>query len=273
MALYISSLNSGSNGNCYYVGNKNEAILVDAGISCRTIERRMKILNLDIQLIKAIFISHEHSDHIKGVETLSKKYQIPIYISEPTFHHSGLCVEKENVFHFTHKDVIQVGNIKVHAFCKIHDAKDPFSFCICDDEVQIGVFTDIGKCCDNVIHWFKGCHAAFLESNYDDEMLANGQYPYFLKQRISDGRGHLSNAIAHQLFLDHRPEFMSHLILSHLSHNNNSPEIVERLFNSNPGSVHIIVASRNEATPLYEISTVRQKKIKVPVYTQSVLTF
>ena len=85
MSLFISSLNSGSNGNCYYIGNENEAILIDAGIACREIEKRMKRLNLSIRKIKAVFISHEHSDHIKGIEVLSKKYQLPVYITATYF--------------------------------------------------------------------------------------------------------------------------------------------------------------------------------------------
>lgn len=273
MALYISSLNSGSNGNCYYVGNKYEAILVDAGISCRMIEKRMKQLNLHIGSLRAIFISHEHSDHIKGVETVAKKYGLPVYISQRTFQHSDLTIDKNNVFHFTDRDEIRIGDLRIHAFCKIHDASDPFSFCITDGEVRVGVFTDIGRCCDNVIRWFKSCHAAFLESNYDEDMLTNGPYPYFLKQRISDGRGHLSNRIAHRLFSDHRPHFMSHLILAHLSEKNNHPDIVEQLFKANCGKVHITVASRTAATPVFEIRTSTQQASTAKTYTQATLSF
>lgn len=270
MALFISSLNSGSNGNCYYVGNTNAAILVDAGISCRNVEKRMKHLGLDIHLVKGIFISHEHSDHIKGVETLSKKFNIPIYISERTLWHSGLRINSE-VIHFENHDFIELGGLQIHPLRKVHDASDPFSFCIRYADLQVGVFTDIGVCCDNVVEWFKGCHAAFLESNYDEDMLFNGPYPYFLKQRISDGRGHLSNRLAYQLFCTHRPKFMSHLILAHLSEKNNSPEIVEKLFTQNCGEVKIVVASRHEATPVFEIG--RQATIKKVSYTQATLAF
>lgn len=271
MALFISSLNSGSNGNSYYVGNHKEAVLVDAGISCRSIERRMKQLGLDIHAVKGVFISHEHTDHIKGVETLSKKYQIPVYISGPTLRNSRLNMAHGPVVHFTDKEVIAIGDLQVHVFGKIHDASDPFSFCIRYGEVQVGVFTDIGTCCDNVIRWFRGCHAAFLEANYDEEMLFNGPYPFFLKKRISDGRGHLSNRHAHQLFQKYRPPFMSHLILSHLSQQNNCPDRVAGLFGKDCGKVKVVVASRHEATPVYEIRhhTIAPAK----VYTQATLSF
>lgn len=273
MSLFISSINSGSNGNCYYVGNTREAVLVDAGISCRTIERRMKELHLDIQHVKAIFISHEHTDHIKGVETLSKKFNIPVYISETTYRSSGLDIENGRLHYFTDEDLITIGNLHIHTFSKIHDASDPFSFVVRDDEVQVGVFTDIGTCCENLINWFKGCHAAFLEANYDEQMLQNGPYPYYLKKRISDGRGHLSNTIAHKLFADHRPEFMTHLILSHLSQQNNTPEIVEKLFSSVSDDVAITVAPRHQATPVFEITTEETKTISAVTYQQLRIDF
>jgi len=254
MALFITSLNSGSNGNCYYVGNKNEAILVDAGISCRTIERRLKNLNLNILNIQGIFISHEHTDHIKGVETISRKYNLPIFISELTYKNSGLRLDEENMIFFSGEDTLEIGKLKVHPFSKIHDAADPYSFYVTDGEVNIGVFTDIGRCTEDFTEWFSLCHAAFLEANYDEVMLASGAYPDHLKKRISGGSGHLSNAIAHKLFCEHRSDYLSHLILSHLSQNNNKPEIVETLFKSNCGNVNIIVASRHQETPVFEIS-------------------
>lgn len=273
MSLYIASLNSGSNGNCYYIGNKNDAILVDAGISCRSVERRLKQLNIPISRIRAIFISHEHIDHIKGVEALSKKLKLPVYISEKTLACSGLQLNAGSVCHFVHGDEVSIGELKIHAFSKIHDAGDPFSFCVIEGDIHVGVFTDIGTCCGNVTDWFSKCHAAFLESNYDEAMLDDGPYPYYLKRRIAGGRGHLSNAIAHRLFCEHRPDYMSHLILSHLSNNNNAPEIVEELFKSNCGSVEIIVASRSEATPLFEINGDLYSKPAPVQWKQTVISF
>jgi phosphoribosyl 1,2-cyclic phosphodiesterase len=100
MSLFIASLNSGSNGNCYYIGNESEAVLIDAGIACREIEKRMKRLKLPIRKIKAIFVSHEHSDHIKGIEVLSKKYQLPVYITTTTLFNSGIKIENHLVISF-----------------------------------------------------------------------------------------------------------------------------------------------------------------------------
>lgn len=253
MSLYITSLNSGSNGNCYYIGNEKEAILVDAGISCREIEKRMKRLGLNMQKVKAIFVSHEHTDHIKGIPTLAKKYQLSIYITTATLFHSGFVLDKRLVMPFSANEPIVIGNLAIKAFPKLHDASDPYSFIITCNKIKVGIFTDIGAPCKHVINHFKECHAAFLEANYDDKMLDSGNYPSYLKRRIRGEKGHLSNNQALELFKTHRPGFMSHLLLSHLSKNNNCPDLVQELFKEHADGVEIIVASRFEETAVFHI--------------------
>jgi len=255
MSLFITSLNSGSNGNCYYVGNHTEAILVDAGLSCKETETRMKRLGLAIEKVKAVFISHEHTDHIRGVEVLSRKYKLPVYITEATRRQGRVKLEKDLSKTFIANEPISIGSLAVTAFAKHHDAADPFSFIVAGHQITVGVFTDIGTPCQQLVHHFKQCHAAFLEANYDDVMLENGGYPYYLKNRIRGGQGHLSNAQALELFTTHRPAFMSHLILSHLSKNNNSATLVEELFTKNADGVKMVVASRYGESPLFEISS------------------
>jgi phosphoribosyl 1,2-cyclic phosphodiesterase len=254
MSLFVASLNSGSNGNCFYIGNQQGAILVDAGISCREIEKRMKRLRLSIRKVKAVFISHEHSDHIRGIETLSKKFKIPVFINQETLKNSGLKLDPQQVRFFHRHEIVEFEKLQVTVFPKFHDATDPCSFMINNDETRVGIFTDLGFACEHVIAIFKQCHAAFLEANYDEEMLEQGTYPFHLKKRISGDRGHLSNKQALELFLQHRPRFMSHLFLSHISKNNNHPDIVRNLFETNAGEVKIIIASRYKETPLYNIN-------------------
>lgn len=253
MSLYITSLNSGSNGNCYYIGNNTEAVLIDAGISCRETEKRMKRLGLSMSTLKAIFVSHEHADHINGIRVLSKKYQLPVYITANTLRSAGKILEKDMIRHFTASQAVNIGKLSIRAFPKFHDAIDPHSFMISSNGINIGVLTDIGNCCDHVIKYFRECHAAFLEANYCENMLMNGNYPYVLKKRISSDKGHLSNDQALELFTKYRSVQLSHLILSHLSKNNNSPDLVDQLFRQQAGSTRIIVASRYEETPLFHI--------------------
>ena len=253
MALYITSLNSGSNGNCYYVANGNEAVLIDAGISCRETEKRMHLLGLSMQKVKAIFISHEHTDHIKGVESIAEKYSLPVYITSATAQRGRLHFKKELLHYIEAQQPVHIGGLAITAFSKLHDAIDPHSFIITGNGVTIGVFTDIGAPCTNVAMHFNQCHAAFLEANYDEEMLHGGSYPIFLKNRICGGSGHLSNKQALEIFTTHRPPFMTHLLLAHLSKDNNSPELVQQLFTTHANGIEIIVASRYQQSPLYTI--------------------
>jgi phosphoribosyl 1,2-cyclic phosphodiesterase len=266
--LHIASLNSGSNGNCYYVGNRTEAVLIDAGISCKEIEKRMLRLGLSMKKVKALFISHEHSDHIKGVCVLAKKYQLPVYITPGTLTGCRFNLEPGLVHNLESHSTHQFGSLVVKAFPKIHDACEPHSFTVSCGDTQVGVFTDLGAVCEQLKEHFKDCHAAFLEANYDEHMLNNGNYPWFLKNRISGGRGHLSNREALQLFVDHKPAHMSHLLLSHLSKDNNNPELVKGMFELHANGTQIIVASRSEESALYLISSKPRASAENPLRIQ-----
>ncbi|MFZ1806755.1 MAG: MBL fold metallo-hydrolase [Cyclobacteriaceae bacterium] len=269
MSLFVASLNSGSNGNCYYIGNQNEAILIDAGISCRETERRLRRLGLSLSNVKAIFVTHEHADHVHGIPSIHKKFKIPVYITTRTLLKAQLRAEAYN---FKAYEPVSIGDITILAFPILHDATDPHNFIISNKDVNVGIFTDIGDITDHVIQNFKQCHAAFLESNYDDELLETGRYPIALKNRIRGGYGHLSNVQAAKLFTEHRPDFMSHLFLGHLSRNNNSPRIVQNLFDSISGATEIVVASRYKETGLFAIhapsesqAPTRYKGVALPV--------
>ncbi|GAC1385777.1 MAG: MBL fold metallo-hydrolase [Ginsengibacter sp.] len=251
MSLFVTSLNSGSNGNCYYIGNSTDAVLVDVGLTCRETEKRMAALGLSMDLIRAIFISHEHTDHIKGLTAIAEKYDLPVYITNKTAGNS--FISKNRLRQFKTEDEIQIEGLTIVPFTKFHDAADPHSFIIKYNNITVGVFTDIGRPCTSLKKYFSLCHAAFLESNYDDDLLENGAYPIFLKNRIRGGLGHLSNNQALEVFLQHRPAFLSHLFLSHLSKDNNCPEKVKELFRPHARGTEIIIASRYSPTPVYNI--------------------
>jgi phosphoribosyl 1,2-cyclic phosphodiesterase len=148
--------------------------LIDAGLSCRETEKRMKRLGLDISLVRAIFISHEHDDHIAGLPVLTKKYRLPVYITNTTLQNCRFELQEELVCSFSHCLPVAVGELSITPFLKSHDADDPHSFIISGNTVHVGVITDIGYPCRNVIKHFKLCDAVFLESNYCEQMLADG---------------------------------------------------------------------------------------------------
>ncbi len=251
MPLYLASINSGSNGNCYFIGNGDNAVLVDAGISCRETERRMIRMGLPIGNVKAIFITHEHTDHTRGAEVLSRKHEIPVYITERTYNHSRMKLAPHLLRPFAAGIPVVVGGFSVHPFPKWHDAAEPHSFTVSAEGLTAGVFTDIGTACEHVSHHLNCCHAAFLESNYDETMLEKGRYPHFLKQRIRSAEGHLSNDQALDLFTTHRSSFLKLLVLSHLSAENNRPELVNELFSHHANGTRIAVASRHEETEVF----------------------
>ena len=253
MTLFIASLNSGSNGNCYYVGNETEAVLIDAGLSCRETERRMRRLNLPLDRVKAIFVSHEHDDHIKGIEVLSHRYRLPVYVTTKTLEQCRFSPDPELARPFDAAGPITIGGLTITAFAKTHDASDPYSFTVASPTVRIGIFTDLGHVCDNLIFHFTQCHAAFLEANYDEQLLENGRYPWPLKNRIRGGQGHLSNRQAFELFADYRPPFMSHLLLAHLSQDNNRPELVQSLFDNAAQGTTVSIASRYNESEIYSV--------------------
>jgi phosphoribosyl 1,2-cyclic phosphodiesterase len=209
---------------------------------------------LSFTKIKAVFITHEHFDHTRGVEVIARKYQIPVYVSKATLGNSRIKLDEKLVNDFTAYTPVIIGNLAVNAFPKLHDAKDPHSFTVTCNGITVGVLTDVGSACEHVVKNFKQCHAIFLEANYDDEMLENGSYPEYLKNRIKSDIGHLSNHQALELFTTHRPDFMSHVLLSHLSKDNNNPRVAQQLFMRHAAGTKIVVASRNQESPVFHIT-------------------
>lgn len=262
MSVSIASLNSGSNGNCYYVGNEEAGIFIDAGISCKETEARMKRLGLSLGSIKAIFVSHEHTDHIKGIAVLSRKYQIPVYLNQTMIYNGCVDVQQDLVRRYDPHQPVQIGGLEVISFPKYHDACDPHSFIVRAGSATVGIMTDIGRACEHVIKYFSMCDAVFLEANYDEDMLIRGKYPYYLKNRIRSGKGHLSNSEALDLYLKHRSPSLTHILLSHLSKDNNCPELVHRLFSSHSEGTNVVVASRYNESQLFKIGRSGDNSVK-----------
>jgi phosphoribosyl 1,2-cyclic phosphodiesterase len=251
--IEICAIASGSNGNCYYIGNEKGAVLIDAGISCKQILIRMKERNLNPSKIKAVFVSHEHSDHMRGVRGVNKKLQIPVFMTAKTYYGSYRNLRPDHPKLFIPDEVIEIGDFSIHSFLKNHDASEPCSFRVQYKNKNVGVFTDIGEPCDNVKSHLQMCDGLFLETNYDEKMLWEGSYPYFLKQRVSSNNGHLSNRQAFELLQNHAGENLKCVFLSHISKENNSPEIAHQSMHSLISKFDVKVTSRYEAGEVYVI--------------------
>lgn len=221
----------------------------------------MNRLDLNMEKVKAIFISHEHGDHIKGLCVIAKKYRLPIYSTQKTF--DGCKDLPQEQLHFIKTfQPITIEGLEITAFPKLHDAADPISFVVSYIGLHVGVFTDIGAPCKNLLHYFKQCQAIFLESNFDDEMLESGRYPYHLKNRIRGGFGHLSNNQALKIFVQHRHKDLKYLLLSHLSKDNNCPDLVKNMFTQHAGETQIVIAGRYEETAVFKLVKIQKKVTK-----------
>jgi phosphoribosyl 1,2-cyclic phosphodiesterase len=251
--IEICALASGSNGNSYYIGNEREAILVDAGISTKQLLLRMKSRDLDPQKIRAVFLSHEHSDHARGIQVLSKRLAVNIWMSKRTWSSLPVYFRPPYVKLFEPGETVTIGSFEVHTFLKNHDAADPCSFRISQGDKNIGVFTDIGSPCDQVKQALSECQAVFMESNYDEKMLWEGAYPWPLKQRVASDVGHLSNVQALQLVQEHAHPRLECLFLSHLSQENNTPAIAFSAFEPLHSKMEVKLTSRHEASDVYRL--------------------
>ncbi|MGO1520194.1 MAG: MBL fold metallo-hydrolase [Sphingobacterium sp.] len=249
------ALASGSNGNSYFIAKDDTAILVDAGINCKQLQLRMQEREIDPSSIRAVFITHEHVDHVKGLSVFVKRHKIPVYLTSGTY--TALRTElPADLLNFIPVNAhIQLGALSIFGVPKYHDASEPCSFFISDGRLNIAVLTDIGRICENVKKTIAQSDVLFLEANYDEELLRCGRYPIYLKNRIRGGWGHLSNTSALDAFLTHKSSRLKHLILGHLSAENNTEELVYSLFEPHcRQQVRLSIARRTEPTPLFELS-------------------
>ncbi len=221
----ICVLASGSKGNAIYVSDGSTSVLIDAGLSAVEIERRLLSRKLDPRDLDAIVVSHEHSDHIQGVGVLSRRYQLPVYINEPTLTaaKAQLGAVNETVRFHPGMDFC-IGDLCLHPFSVSHDASDSVGFTVQDDATKVGIATDLGVATQLVCHHLKGCRLIILEANHDPKMLEEGPYPWHVKQRIQSRLGHLSNEASRDLLGEVSHSGLRHVILAHISETNNESE-------------------------------------------------
>ena len=230
MAFKFLSLASGSSGNCYYLGTDDYGILLDAGIGIRTIKKVLKENKIGLEQIMAVFITHDHTDHIKCSGCLGEKYGIPIYATSLV--HAG--IEKSRFVEeklFTSRRVIEkeqpvlIKELKVTAFNVPHDASDCVGYLVQYKNIKCVLATDVGCINDTVAQYIRIANHLIIEANYDKEMLINGNYPAFLKARIMNGTGHLSNTETAEFLSANFDLHLKNIWLCHLSKDNNHPEL------------------------------------------------
>lgn len=230
MALSITPLFSGSSGNATLIKSENSRILIDAGVSGKRIEQALSEVGESPNGIKAILLTHEHSDHIQGAGVLSRKHDIPIFATEPTWNALGGKLGNVSPGHtrIITKTDFYIDDLFVEPFETPHDAADPVGYCVSHGTRKIGIATDLGHFSKKVEHRLHSCDLVLLESNHDSDMLLAGRYPYHLKQRIKSRHGHLSNDDAAQAAVRLAAAGVTSILLGHLSQENNLEQLAYR---------------------------------------------
>lgn len=226
--LNFCSLYSGSSGNSLFVESENTKLLVDAGVSSKKIEEALANLEIDPTSIDGILITHEHSDHVQGLGTFAKKFNLPVFVNEKTLDAMPKQKEKiseKNIKLFNINEKFEIGDLKVKPFSIPHDAANPCGFNIFKDDKKISIATDIGHMTNGILKNLEDSIFIMLESNYDPEVLKYSKYPYQLKTRIAGPDGHLSNELAGKTISYLLNSGLKQAVLGHLSKQSNFPEL------------------------------------------------
>ena len=262
--MKFCTLASGSSGNCIYVENEGTHILVDAGISAKRIAESLEAIGVAPDSIKAVLITHDHSDHIQGAAVFSRKYGTDIYGTAGTlkFIASNCSVRPDNtnLHNVIKEEPFEIGSIRVEPFAVLHDAIDPVGYALCANGKRFGIATDLGTFDDRIVARLKGAEALYVEANHDVNMLMLGSYPYQLKCRINSEIGHLSNEACAELVRCARSEKTKTVILAHISKENNFEELAfETVKQSIEGDTRfetvpeLIIAGRDKPGRLIEL--------------------
>ncbi len=258
------SLASGSSGNSYFIGSGDEGVLIDAGISARRIVKSLAENGISMAQVKAVLITHDHSDHIKGLAVLANKYQLPVLATAECLRgiktHFLSRELDDALFHVIRpKQKIVLAGLEINAFKVSHDGLGNVGYHLRNNQTSLTLATDLGFLDEETIFYLKKASSIILESNYDDEMLDNGSYPYHLKQRIKSNTGHLSNADAAIFLREHFHRGIKNVFLCHLSQHNNLPELAHssalKALNGNGHKLPelIQVLPRSKATSLFHL--------------------
>ncbi|WP_448383873.1 MBL fold metallo-hydrolase [Desulfosoma sp.] len=260
MALVFQVLASGSKGNAIYVAGGSTALLVDAGLSAKEIGRRLQAAGLSPKSLAAVLLSHEHSDHIRGVGVFSRRHDLPVYLTQGCLEALPPQLGELAAVHLIQSGrPFRVGDLSVLPFSLSHDAADPVGFIVEHDGCRLAVCTDCGTATQLVRTRLRHCHGLIVEANHDVERLLNGPYTWPLKQRIRGRHGHLSNDECCDLLQDVHHQDLQVVVMAHLSEINNHPQLVRdtlghRLERDRWAHVRFLIAAQDHASPPCELT-------------------
>ena len=232
--LRFISFGSGSSGNCYYLWTETDSLLIDTGVGIRTLKKYFRDYGLSMSKIHRILVTHDHADHIKCVGSMSHEYQLPVFATRPV--HVGIdrnyCVARkvsQDLRRYIEPGVtIQEGDFTITPFTVPHDSSDNVGYFIQAEGISFCLITDAGRVTDEMAQYIGQAQYLVIEANHDLEMLQQGPYPYYLKERISNGNGHLNNEACGEAIANHMGEHLRYVWLCHLSEENNHPELARK---------------------------------------------
>jgi len=252
----FASLGSGSRGNATLIECGTTRLLLDCGFAARETERRLGLLGVAPESLSAILVTHEHQDHIKGVGPLARRYGLPVWITHGTYR-QGRCGELPDpqLIH-SHQAPFRIGSISVQPYPVPHDAREPVQYVFSNDaDTSLGVLPDSGSITPHIQQMLAGCHALLLEFNHDLDMLNSGPYPPALQRRVGGRLGHLNNEQAVGLLADLDHGRLRHLVVAHVSEQNNDPNKVRELIESRLPQLapRLTLTSQTEVSPWFEV--------------------
>ena len=257
------SLYSGSSGNSLFVETPNTKLLIDAGVSSKKIETALKSIDVDPSSLDGILITHEHTDHVQGLGTFSRKFDLPVFVNSKTL--DAMPKQKDripekNIKTFEVNDKFSINDLDVKSFSIPHDAANPCGFSILKGDKKISIATDIGHMTNSIIKNLEESLFVLLEANYDPEVLRCSSYPFNLKNRIAGPTGHLSNEMAGKTISYLLKSGLKNAILGHLSKESNFPElayqtVIDELISNNydENALSLLVAPRDEHSKIIEL--------------------
>ncbi|MEA3466534.1 MAG: MBL fold metallo-hydrolase [Thermodesulfobacteriota bacterium] len=248
--MRICQLASGSKGNSIYIESEKTRILIDAGLSALQISKRLAAIGVEAQTLDAVFVTHEHSDHSRGIGPLSRRYALPIYLHQATHAKVAKLGAIQERF-FDIGQTIAIRDIEVNSFPITHDAVAPVGFTVETKRGKVGIATDLGIATRLVQDRLRQCQVLILETNHDEELLRKGPYPWELKQRIRSHHGHLSNGDGADLLAQVLWDGLQAVFLAHLSETNNTPQLAQR-------SVAAVLSQQNLCQPQMIIGAPQQ---------------
>ena len=267
MNLIFRSFASGSSGNCYYLGTKYSGILIDAGISARTIQKHLREMDLDFRNIMAVLVTHDHADHIRAVGTLGERVHLPIYstaaIHEGIDRNYGVKEKlKTSRRYFEKETEWDLNGMKINTFTIMHDSTECVGYVIDYMGQRFMIATDCGTPSDLMAQYIRTTNHLVIEANHDEQLLLNGPYPTYLKERILSPKGHQSNAVCAELIEQNWHPELKNIFLCHLSQENNDPEVAYEAVHealTNAGAVvgedvFLKTLNRTEPSPVYELT-------------------